>query len=126
MDATVRQSIVDWIAEQSLAGLPPADLLDGFCRRLNDAGLAINRARGAVGTLHPVLESTSYIWERGTDGVEEVSYGRGEYEDNEAWTTSPFFVLWSTQTRILRRRLIDPDRHDFPVLHEPTTLSGQR
>ena len=118
MDATGRRSIVDWIAEQSLAGLPPADLLVGFCRRLNDAGLAINRARAAVGTLHPVLESTSYIWERGTEGVQEVSYGRGEYEDNEEWTTSPFFVLWSTQTKVLRRRLTDPDWFDFPVLAE--------
>ena len=46
MELTPRLRLMNWIAHQSLTGLPENDLLRGFCERCRADGLELSRANG--------------------------------------------------------------------------------
>jgi hypothetical protein len=43
----------EWLVERELRGLPLDAQVDGFCRRLLDAGFSARRFNMSIGTLHP-------------------------------------------------------------------------
>ena len=50
-----------WLIKAGLAGASETALLDGFCRRPNDAGLPIARGVMIIDTLHPAYEGRVFF-----------------------------------------------------------------
>jgi len=112
-----------WLTEKTLAGVPEAEVVGGFCERLVQAGLPLARAIVLVDTLHPIYEGRAFRWKRGTAQAEVLEYGRTrEGEGAEAWRRSPLYYMVETNQSIMRRRLIDPSPPpglpDFPTFAE--------
>src|SRR4051794_10102240 len=111
-----------WVTAAGLAGASEPELLRGFCERATAAGLPLARALVLVDTLHPIHESLIFHWRR--DPVPEepaaLEYGRmSEGSEHAAsWRRSPFYHLLETGGSALRRRLVDGDPADFPILEE--------
>ena len=57
-------AVARWLADAGLRNLSLDDLVDGFARRLNDAGVTVARAFVGMNTLHPMVRARSLIWER--------------------------------------------------------------
>lgn len=97
MDDRALSSISAWLVEGGLAGLDASDIVQGFCSRCCEAGLALSRVLVLVDTLHPSFEGRAFRW-RG-DGVVEnqvVEYARTtEGAAAEEWRRSVFFHLLS-------------------------------
>jgi adenylate cyclase len=106
-----------WLIEAGLSGLPPPDMLDGFCSRLVAAGVPLRRGFLSLATLHPQRRANSLTWEKGAI-VAAADFGYA-FMQTSAWQASPFHHMLETGTRRLHRRLIgDGAIHDFPVLSE--------
>ena len=55
-DSALGQKIVElhvWAVRQGLSGAPADVLLDGLCKRLVEAGVALSRVFAGMPTLHP-------------------------------------------------------------------------
>ncbi|MGH7030108.1 MAG: adenylate/guanylate cyclase domain-containing protein [Stellaceae bacterium] len=128
-DSALGRKIIElnvWAVRQGLHGTPADLLLDGFCQRLIEAGVAVWRAFAGMRTLHPQWGGYGFAWRRDLAAVEPAQFARGgEYDAIVA--TSPFgrlIHLLETAHRDehwldLRRRLAGPEMLlDFPVLHE--------
>jgi adenylate cyclase len=107
-----------WLTEKSLAGLGEAEIVGGFCERLQQASFPLARAIVLVDTLHPVYEGRAFRWNRGTAHADVLEYGRTREGANaEAWQRSPLYYMVETNESVLRRRLSDPfpseDTPDF-------------
>ena len=104
-----------WLVERGIQGLPLDEQVDGFCRRVVDAGFPARRFNMSLGTLHPRHGARSYTWT--LKGLETALIPRRRSdEESEAYLKSPIYHLRSTGETRLRRRI---DRHspvDFPVL----------
>ena len=108
-----------WVIEAGLAGVRETALLDGFCRRVNDAGLPIAHGVMIVDTLHPAFEGRAFFWRRqaGQPETEEVEYGPSDKgEMAETWRRSVFFHLLETGGSQFRVRFHAGETTDFPRL----------
>jgi adenylate cyclase len=106
----------DWLIEAGVTSLPARDLLEGFCRRLVEAGFPLSRAFLSFATLHPQHRARSTTWQEGA--VQEADFN---YDDmpEAAWQGSPFRHMLETRTARLHRRLAGPGAVvDFPALAE--------
>jgi adenylate cyclase len=133
-DAPLGQRIIElhvWAVRQGLLGTAAAELFDGFCQRLVEAGLPLWRAYAAMRTLHPQWGGYGYTWQRELNAIEPAQYGRG---DGPNWLTSPFAYLLDQARaggeehnpwRHLRRHLTGREAQlDFPVLEELAAAGG--
>ncbi|MSP83546.1 MAG: adenylate/guanylate cyclase domain-containing protein [Alphaproteobacteria bacterium] len=90
-------------------------MLDGFCERITDLGVA--RFHLSIAVLHPLLRAESLTWRRGRSS-EAYSFPHRD-EERVEWTTSPLRHMIDTGTLRLRRRLVGAEAVlDFPVLRE--------
>jgi adenylate cyclase len=107
----------EWLVERGLQGVPLAEQVDGFCRRIVDAGFPARRFNMSIGTLHPRHGARSYVWRR--EGLEtEVFPRQRSGEEREEYLRSPIYRLRSSGEVRLRRRLDADTPLDFPVLAE--------
>ena len=116
MDAASLSELRTWLSEAGLAGKSETALLDGFCRRALDAGLALARAGIIIDTLHPVYEGRAFLWRReaGQTQTELVEYGpTSEGEAAEHWRRSVFFHLLQTGGSLFRVRFHAGETADF-------------
>jgi adenylate cyclase len=60
------QQLSAWLAEAGLRNLPLEELVDGFARRVNEAGVPVARIFVGMNTLHPMVLARSLIWDRAT------------------------------------------------------------
>jgi adenylate cyclase len=110
-----------WTMEAGLHGATAAELFDGFCRRLVEAGFSLLRGYVSTQTLHPQWTGYGYTWGRRLNAVREQQFPRLE-TPSSAWLQSPFFHLierarGGEAIPTLRRRLVDgPEQRDFPAL----------
>lgn len=129
-DSALGQKIIElsvWATRQGLLGAAADVLLDGLCRRLAAAGVALSRAFAGLRTLHPQWSGYGYTWRGDLDGVAPAQFARGGgYEQDVA--NSPFGDLirgleipgrQAEPWLDFRRRLDGPDAQlDFPVLSD--------
>jgi len=109
--------IAEWLVERGLQGLPLDDQVDGFCRRVVDAGFPARRFNMSLGTLHPRHGARSYVWR--VSGLETEEFARQRRsEERQTYRQSPIYHLLSSGQLRLRRRLDTATPHDFPVLNE--------
>lgn len=94
-----------------------------MCQKIVAAGIQISRAFCYVGTLHPQVGATAYVWKRGDAGATRVLGARG-IKDSPEFINSPITQVRTTR-QPLRRRLIDPACPlDFPVLAQFKSEGG--
>jgi adenylate cyclase len=124
-DSALGQKIIElhvWAVRQGLDGAPADVLLDGLCKRLVEAGVALSRVFAGMPTLHPQWGGYGYTWRRDLNAVEPAQFERGD-EYDETVANSPFGYLIRQASeaaepwRHLRRRLAGPlAQFDFPNL----------
>lgn len=106
------------LVAQGLAGAPEDELLTGFCRALDAAGLPLARALLIVDTLHPIHEGRAFRWRKDeAEEAEMFTYGRTNLGDEAeaSWRRSPFYHLVVTGEDELRCRL-EPGELPFAIL----------
>ena len=72
-DAPLGRRIIDlhvWAVRQGLLGIGAAELFDGFCHRLIEAGVPLWRGYTAMETLHPQWGGYGYTWRRDLNAIE--------------------------------------------------------
>lgn len=112
------QKISDWLITQGLSEGTYEDLIDGFCQRLNEAEIPVERSMLAMRTLHPTIDARGFIWRRGEEiDMDDFTTDRGP---TEAFLQSPLaYLLDNRDVLEIRRPLTGPDAvFDFPVLSE--------
>jgi len=106
-----------WIVEQGLRGISLEELVDGFCRRVADAGFPARRFNMIIGTLHPRHGARSYIWR--PSGLETEAFARRRSdEDSAAYMRSPIYYLRRSGEPRIRRRLDTGEPLQFVLLEE--------
>ena len=109
------QAITDWLIEEGLAGTSFEAILAGFCERLMDVGVPLQRCMIGMRTLHPSVDAVTFIWRRGRDVI-STAFGVDQDGDQD-WRASPLRHMLDNNLLELRRRLDGPDAQvDFPVL----------
>lgn len=104
-----------WLVERGIKGLPLDEQVEGFCRRIVEAGFPARRFNMSLGTLHPRHGARSYIWT--PHGMETAEFPRRRtVEENEGYLKSPIYYLRSSGQGRLRRRIDKDGALDFPVL----------
>jgi len=107
----------EWLVERGLRGLPLDDQIEGFCRRVVEAGFPARRFNMSIGTLHPRHGARSYVWR--PEGLTTDEFPRLRTgEQTEAYLRSPIYHLRSSGEQRLRRRLDTDASGDFPLLAE--------
>ncbi|HEX2526952.1 MAG TPA: adenylate/guanylate cyclase domain-containing protein [Geminicoccus sp.] len=115
------ERIRTWLIDAGIAGLGETDLLHGFCRRCNEAGLPLSRAVALLDTLHPIYEGRAFRWHANSaEDSTPIDYGRtnqgGEAESN--WQRSAFFELLATGAAEFRSRIGMGGRTDLSQLEQ--------
>jgi adenylate cyclase len=129
-DGPLGQKIIElhiWAVSEGLRGTEAAQLFDGFCQRLVDAGVPLWRAFAGMRTLHPQWGGYGYTWLRRLNAIQPSQFERGdEYEQailrgpighlvREAEASVGSGDPW----RNLRRRLAGPEAQiDLPLLDQ--------
>jgi adenylate cyclase len=109
--------ISKWAIDEGLRGVSLEALVDGFCRRLVDAGFPARRFSMIIGTLHPRHGARSYVWR--PSGLETESFARRRSdEESEAYMRSPIYYLRSRGEARMRRRLDTGEPLQFLLLEE--------
>ncbi len=92
----------DWIVAAGLAGEDGGALIAGYCQRLCDDGVPLDRCAVGVDTLHPVLIGSNFIWSAEA-GIAQRDYARSEAEAaDKLWLRSPFHYLAEREETRLR------------------------
>ena len=120
-----------WLTQAGLAGTPETDIVSVFCDRCVAAGIPLARALMFVDTLHPVHEGRLFRWGYGPTESPLLEYGRtspdalaasgSEPQDMaqaQRWRNSPHYKMVQTGDSLLRRRLDNATKDEFPVLSD--------
>lgn len=84
--------LAGWLAQAGLRNMPLEELVDGFGRRLNEAGLAVERLFVGMNTLHPMVRARSLVWNTGAGIGQHFEFAHAEI-DSEEIRNSPFAVM---------------------------------
>jgi adenylate cyclase len=82
-------SLVAWLADAGLRNLPFEELVDGFARRLNEAGVPVARIFAGMNTLHALVLFRSLIWDRATGPATHFEFQHADI-DRPIVNESPF------------------------------------
>jgi adenylate cyclase len=114
--AALELDLTRWLVRAGLEARDEAEVLDGLCARLVEAGVPLWRVAAGTELLHPLLDARGCRWRRGA-GVVKEDYARDTAEDTAEWTSSPFHWLAHGTEPELRRRLdAGHPRGEFPLL----------
>ncbi|PTW59430.1 adenylate cyclase [Breoghania corrubedonensis] len=111
----------DWLIREARLFDSPADIVDGVCRWLIDAGLPLIRCRIGQRLADPLMSAWGVVWR--PDHVEDYVVDR-ETLEGPAYFGSPFQAV--VQTRAPRRydlTALSPDDHES--LHEQAEIGGR-
>jgi adenylate cyclase len=110
-------ALARWIADQGLRNLPLEELVDGFARRLNEAGLPVARVFVGMNTLHPLLRARSLIWDRATGPSTHFEFQHNEV-DVPIMRQSPFVTMLRDGLEEMRSDLTEAREGEWPVFGE--------
>lgn len=111
-------AVTDWLADAGLRGLSLDDIVDGFARRLNEAGVPVARVFAGTNTLHPMVRVRSLIWDRATGPATRFEFRHVDI-DAPILRESPFEPM--LRHGIVERRydLTSPKpEHEVPLFEE--------
>ena len=114
--ATCLDDVVKWtLGEGKLLRL--RDLIPGFCRRLQEAGVPVRRCSLHIRQLHPQFYTRGFFWCQGEAQAKETPREHG-IEKSPIFLDSPLRIVYENH-RDVRRLLLDPGTpRDFPILQE--------
>src|SRR5260370_34395408 len=109
--------VVEWMMRDGRHSTHMREFGDEMCRRIVAAAIPLWRAFSSVGTLHPQIAASAYIWRRATPGAIRVT-ATHSFPSEPEFATSPIAEVQRTG-RMIRRRLQDPGCPlDYPVLSQ--------
>jgi adenylate cyclase len=115
---TQQTAISGWLSEAGLRNVPLEELVDGFARRLAEAGVPVARIFVGMNTLHPQLLIRSLIWDRATGPATHFRFQHGQL-DEPIVQESPFAGMLQTGIHDWRLDLRLPPRSgEVPVFAE--------
>jgi adenylate cyclase len=113
--------ITDWLAEAGLRSLSLDDIVDGFARRLNEAGVPVTRVFAGTNTVHPMVRARSLIWDRATGLGTRFEFHHVEI-DAPILQQSPFAPMIRHGIAERRYDLTSPKpEHEVPLFEELRT-----
>src|SRR5262249_39619775 len=111
-------SLAGWLADAGLRNLPLEELVDGFARQLNEAGVPVARIFASTNTLHPMVVARSLIWKRETGPATPYEFQHADI-DHPSIQTSPFGEMFQQGVSDLRLDLRQPSpAGEAPVFAE--------
>jgi adenylate cyclase len=112
--------LAGWLANTGLRNMPLEQMVDGFCLRLNQMGIAVARTFVGINTLHPMIRARSMIWDRTTGPSVKFEFNHADI-GNLVWRQSPFARMLRDGVTEERHRLTDakaiPPEPVFVELH---------
>ena len=84
-----KRSLAGWLADAGLRNLPLEELVDGFARELNEAGVPVARIFASTNTLHPLVLTRALIWDRATGPATHLEFQHADI-DHPTMQTNPF------------------------------------
>jgi adenylate cyclase len=115
---TTNAEIATWLADAGLRNMPLEDMVDGFGRRLNDAGLGIERMFVGMNTLHPMVRARSLIWDVAGGVTKHFEFAHSEIDSAEL-QQSPFAAMLRDGVAEQRYRFDVPEKvPELPVFDE--------
>ncbi|HZP98476.1 MAG TPA: adenylate/guanylate cyclase domain-containing protein [Reyranella sp.] len=112
-----RETLAAWLAEQGLRNLPLEELVDGFARRLNEAGVPVARMFVGMNTLHPMVRAHSLVWDRATGPATRFEFQHDEV-DTPIILASPFASMLREGRHEMRADLTQRRDGEWPVFEE--------
>ena len=106
-------SLAVWLAQAGLRNMPLEDMVDGFGRRLNEAGLEIERLFVGMNTLHPMMRARSMVWDRGQQITRVFEFAHADI-DSLLVRQSPFAPM--IEEGVAERRYRFDTGADVPAL----------
>lgn len=114
---------LDWLMTSGRLLKGPADLADGLCDRLVEAGAPLWRLRFAPRLANPLLRAWGVVWRRDEGRAREYTVEHG-VDLTDVYVGSPFQYVIDNR-RPFRRRLTDLDRAvDHMALHDVAEAGG--
>ena len=114
---SLKNAINEWLVHAALAGTSEAGIVDGVCRQLSEAGVALARATVAMNLLDPTLDARVVRWTPGGGAIEDayaLTLGSAITAD---FRGSPFYFMIQNGHPHFRRRLDATYRRgEFPLL----------
>ena len=95
--------VVRWMISEGRYNVRMREFGDEMCRRIVAAGIPIWRGFCVVGTLHPQIRASAYVWRRDTEGAVRLLAEHG-IENSPEFANSPINEVRGT-SRPLRCRL---------------------
>lgn len=89
---TQQTAIFRWLAEAGLRNVPLGELVDGFARRLAEAGVPAARIFVGMNTLHPQILASSLTWDRATGPATRFRFQHAQI-DEPIMQQSPFATM---------------------------------
>jgi adenylate cyclase len=115
--------VVRWMLKEGRHITHMREFGDQMCRRIVAAGIPLWRGFCVVGTLHPQVAATAYVWRRDEVGADRLIASHERVQTPEL-TQSPFAEVRKSH-RMLRRRLADPDcLEDYPIVRDLREQGG--
>jgi adenylate cyclase len=111
-------AVTDWLADAGLRSLSLDDIVDGFGRRLNEAGVPVARIFAGMNTLHPMVRVRSLIWDRSVGLATRFEFRHVEI-DAPILRESPFDPMIRHGIAERRYDLTSPKpEHEVPLFEE--------
>jgi adenylate cyclase len=110
--------VTDWLADAGLRSLSLDDIVDGFARRLNEAGVPVARIFAGMNTLHPMVRARALVWDREAGLTTRFEFRHGEI-DAPIIRESPFAPMLLHGITERRYDLTSPrPEREVPVFEE--------
>jgi adenylate cyclase len=111
-------AVTDWLADAGLRSLSLDDIVDGFARRLNEAGVPVARVFAGMNTLHPMVRVRSLIWDRSVGPATRFEFRHVDI-DAPILRQSPFDSMLRHGIAERRYDLTSPKpEHEVPLFEE--------
>jgi adenylate cyclase len=118
----LEQSLPAWLADAGLRNMPLEEMIDGFARRLNQAGVPLARIFVAMNTLHPMVLARSLTWDRIKGPAALAEFPHAEI-DSPIVQQSPFATMMFGRKSDWRFDLrLPPQSDESPVFAELRAL----
>jgi len=110
------KSIADWLLTEAWKAAGEEQLMDRFCRCLQDAGVPISRMTIIIPALHPQVFATVLVWRH--DAGAKTIHEPYDILQTPRFQDSPFALILRGAGGV-RRRLERPEtKLDFPVVRD--------
>lgn len=115
--------VVEWMMREGRHLTHMREFGDEMCRRIVAADIPLWRAFCSVGTLHPQVYGSAYIWRRDTPGAVRFT-ATHSFENDAEYANSPIAEVKRAR-RMIRRRLQEADcPMDYPILSQFRSEGG--